>query len=286
MRGVLEPAPKLRKPGLFITATDTGVGKTTVACAIAAALRGRLPEVRVGVCKPFGTGCRHDREGLVSPDAEALAHFADCRQPLEVICPVRFGAPLAPAVAAATGHVPLRADQVEKARREMDLTRVTQSLERLDEWADVMLVEGIGGVLVPLAPEAPRAGHAPRYQTVLDLAAQLGYPVVVVARAGLGTLNHTAMTVRILRQGGCRVAGIVINGYEADVARSADPAMAVNRQWLEKLTGVPVLATVPRCEAALVAPERGRLPADILTPVAAVDWMAVAGRAGKGQSFV
>ena len=95
----------LRSRGLFITGTDTGVGKTVVTCALAWALR-RQGVARVGVCKPFATGCRRDREGLVSPDAEALAHFADCRLPLDVINPLRFAAPLAPAVAAEQAGLP------------------------------------------------------------------------------------------------------------------------------------------------------------------------------------
>src|SRR5687767_5094052 len=86
-------------PGLFITGTDTGVGKTLVAGAIARHLH-RREGLRVGVFKPVGSGCILRREGLVSEDAEFLAHCADARQPLDLICPVRFAEPLAPAVAA------------------------------------------------------------------------------------------------------------------------------------------------------------------------------------------
>jgi len=251
----------LRRPGLFVTATDTGVGKTVVTCAIAAALR--RSGTSVGVCKPCASGCRRDREGLVSEDAEALAHFADCRLPLDVINPIRYAAPLAPAVAA------------EQAGQTPDVAGLSRSLARLDEASDVLLIEGIGGLLVPLwERDDPKRGRV-RYVTVLDLAAAIGYPVLVVARAGLGTLNHTAMTVRLLRENGCRVAGIVINGYDADAAKETDPSVSSNRTWLEKLTGVPVLATVPRCAADLVAPQHGRLPAEILETMATVDWRSV-----------
>src|SRR5688500_4660143 len=85
-------------PGLLITGTDTGVGKTLVAAAVGDWFRRRGR--RVGVCKPCATGCARRREGLVSEDAEFLAHHADARFPLDVICPQRYAEPLAPAVAA------------------------------------------------------------------------------------------------------------------------------------------------------------------------------------------
>src|SRR5690554_472814 len=141
---MLQP-PRLRCPGLFITATDTGVGKTVTACAIAAVLRQQQRGVRVGVCKPFASGCRQEREGLVSADAEALAHFADCRQPLDVINPIRFARPLAPAVAA------------EQARATIDWSEAARSLAVLDESSDALLVEGVGGLLTPLDPADPDA---------------------------------------------------------------------------------------------------------------------------------
>jgi len=91
---------QLHKPGLFITATDTEVGKTAIAGGVALTLGRQNPGRRLGVSKPFASGCRREREELVNADAEALAHFADCREPLHVINPIRFKAPLAPAVAA------------------------------------------------------------------------------------------------------------------------------------------------------------------------------------------
>ena len=94
-----------RSPGLFVTGTDTGVGKTVVAAAIAVALRRR--RARVGVCKVAATGCRRERGRLVSDDAEYLAHWADSRHPLDVVCPQCFAEPLAPAVAAERAGTPL-----------------------------------------------------------------------------------------------------------------------------------------------------------------------------------
>ncbi len=238
----------MQRPGLFITGTDTGVGKTVVTCAIAHQLRKHLS--RVGVCKPYATGCRRDREGLVSQDAEALAHWSDCRLPLSVINPIRYAPPVAPAVAAQlTGEAP-------------DDAELHRCLSVIDGWAQAVLIEGVGGLLVPLTESA----------TLLDLIAQVGYPVLVVARATLGTLNHTAMTVRLLEQRGLRVAGIVVNGYEADVARSSDTSMATNRQWLEIMTGARVLATLPRMDPTRVAPQRAELPGEILEAAALHYW--------------
>ena len=222
------------------------MGKTVTACAIAALLRRR--GLRVGVCKPIASGCRVEREGLVNEDAEALAHFADCRLPLHVINPVRYRDPVAPAVAA------------EDTDRPVDDAAIADSLRRLDEASDVIIVEGIGGVMVPIDRE----------RTVLDLAAAIGYPLVVVTRNNLGTLNHTAMTCSLIRRAGLRLAGLVINQYEPD---TTDPAAASNPRWLARQNRTQVLATLPR--ASGVAPQDARLPAAVLDAAAMIDWRNV-----------
>lgn len=250
MPAMFDRLPRLTARSIFVTGTDTGVGKTVVACAMAAALRRQRPAWRLGVCKPMSSGCRREREGLVHEDAEALAHFADCREPLDVINPIRFVRPLAPAVAA------------EQLGRPIDWLALARSLARLDEQSDALIVEGAGGLLVPIDPDHPQ-------RTMLDLIAQLGCPALVVTRPGLGTLNHTAMTVRLLRQARCPVAGLVINGYDAE---SDDPAVASNRRWLSRMTGVRVLATLPRAPAERVAPQRARIDEAVLEAAAAVDW--------------
>ena len=250
---MLTEPPKLTKPGLFITGTDTEVGKTLVTCAIADALRKQHPGIRLGVSKPFASGCRRDREGLVSEDAEALAHFSDCKQPLDVINPIRFSAPLAPAVAA------------EEADQPIDWPVLTRSLETLNQDNDALLIEGVGGLMVPLDPQVPR-------QTVLHLIAALGYPVVIVARAGLGTLNHTAMTATLLKQAKCPIAGLVINGYDADPATSQDPSIAGNRTWLARMTGLRTLAVIPRVPEVGAQPQKGRLDPEVLEAVQMTYW--------------
>jgi dethiobiotin synthetase len=255
---MLELGENRRTPGLFITGTDTEVGKTVVACAIAAALRRQAPGVRLGVSKPFGSGCRRDREGLVNEDAEALAHFADCKQPLNVINPIRYAAPLAPAMAA------------QEAGESVDWQALSRSLAVLERDSEAVLIEGVGGLMVPLDPDRPR-------QTVLNLIVTLGYPVLIVARANLGTLNHTAMTAGILKQAGCKIAGIVINGYVADPAATDDPAIAGNRVWLGKMTGLRTLGVVPKVDGVGAQPQHGLLDPAILEAVEMTYWPDVLG---------
>jgi dethiobiotin synthetase len=235
-------------PGLFITGTDTGVGKTLVGGAIADyfARRGR----RVGVCKPIATGCVRRREGLVSEDAEFLAHHADARFGLDTICPQRFAEPLAPAIAA------------ERAGQIIDWTAIDRAIQAMARESDVMLVEGIGGILVPLD----------RRHTVLDMAKWLGLAAVVVARPGLGTINHTLLSVAALRTANVKVAGVVINQYPPGTVPAAEET---NPRAIERWGSVPVLCLVPRFAGA-AAPH---LPADVVAAVGTVDWEALARRA-------
>lgn len=205
------PAPRR---GLFITATDTGVGKTIITGALAMLARGAGR--KVGAFKPIATGCRADAGGgLVSSDAEFLAWSADSDQPLATINPVRYHEPLAPLVAA------------RRARSPIDFEAISLAYSRLTESSDLVLVEGIGGLLVPITEKL----------TVLDLAEAFDLPLLIVARPGLGTLNHTLLTVRTASQANLAVAAIVINRYRAD---SQDLAEESNPAVLAELTGLPV----------------------------------------------
>jgi dethiobiotin synthetase len=231
-------------PGLFITGTDTDVGKTIVAAAIGRWFHQR--ELRVGVCKPVATGCVRRREGLVSEDAEFLAHCADARFPLDVICPQRYLEPLAPAIAA------------ERAKQPVDWASIERSLTMIARSSDVMIVEGVGGIRVPIDSKT----------TVLDIARWINLPAVVVARPGLGTINHTILTVDALRNAGVSVAGVVINRYPAE---SASVAEETNGRAIERWGKVPILCTVPE-EAIL----DGALGAGIIAAIETVDWGALA----------
>jgi dethiobiotin synthetase len=231
-------------PGLFITATDTGVGKTLVAGAIADRLRRQ--GLRVGVLKPVATGCVKRREGLVSEDAEFLAACADARVPLDVICPNRYAEPLSPNVAA------------DRAQRPVEWDAIQRSIRMIVGTSDVIIVEGAGGILTPIDD-----GHS-----MLDLARWIGLPTVVVARPSLGTINHTALTVAALKQAGVRVAGVVVNGYPNDTPSVAEET---NPRQIEKWAKTKVLAIVPR--DAMDGPT---LTPNVRAPVDAVDWESFA----------
>jgi len=204
--------------GIFVTGTDTGVGKTVVAAGLAAALiqSGR----NVGVMKPVATGGVRRREGLMSEDAEFLAHVADAPEPMSIISPVVLAEPLAPTVAARRAGVTI------------DLDAIRAAFDEIAAAHEVVIVEGIGGLLVPITE-----GYR-----VADLAADLGLPLVVVARPGLGTINHTLLTVEVARGRGLDLLGIIINDLDADTAGVAEET---NPAELARETGLPILTVVP-----------------------------------------
>lgn len=225
------PISKPRTPGLFITGTDTDVGKTVIACCIADQLRRNDAVGSVGVFKPLASGCVSAREGLVSEDAEQLAHAADFDPAvgdLSVVNPIRFKPAVTPSMA------------LEREKKRLDWAPIDHALQRIDAGCDRIIVEGVGGLLAPL--DVPPDGKKKPIATTIDLIAAIGYPALVVCRAGLGTLNHTALTCEALRARRVRIAGIVVNGYDHE---SQDESMQDNLRWLTMLTGVSVLAAVP-----------------------------------------
>lgn len=206
-------------PGWFITGTDTGVGKTVIAGALAMLVRecGRSVEV----FKPVATGCRRDmRLGLVCEDAEFLAHCADSRATLETINPVRYGGDLAPMTAA------------ERTGRPIDWAAIDRSWSHLKASADWVVVEGAGGLLVPLDAE----------NSMADLAGRLGLPLIIVARPGLGTLNHTLLTIEAVRARHLAITTVVVNGYRPNTATLAEET---NPEILARLARIRLPLVVP-----------------------------------------
>ncbi len=223
-------------PGLFITGTDTGVGKTYVAAAIARALA--AAGHTVGVYKPAASGCRLSAGELVSDDAVALWEAAGRPGELAAVCPQRFEIPLAPHLAA----------QAAGARLDSDLLR-----SGLDYWlgrSDIVLVEGAGGLMSPLGAD----------EYVADLALDFGWPLVVVAPNRIGVINQVLQTLIAAAtfRDGLAVAGVVLN-HPAQVA--GDPSLSSNRGEIERHALAPVLG------------ELG-MGADSFAPP--IDWFALA----------
>jgi dethiobiotin synthetase len=203
--------------GIFITGTDTDVGKTFVAAGIARALRAR--GIGVGVMKPAETGCRSRDGKLIPADAMTLMRSAETADPLDIVNPYRFRAPLAPMVAA------------QREGRTIKLRKIREAFRLLTKKHEFLIIEGAGGIMVPLSSS----------MSYLDLAAELRLPVLIIARPGLGTINHTLLTVMALRQRKLPIAGFVIN-YSRN--QRAGEAERTNPEVIEDRSGVPVIGIV------------------------------------------
>ena len=203
--------------GIFVTATDTEVGKTAVAGGLAriASRHG----VDVGVMKPIASGGVRRGRGLVSEDALFLRHAARVKDQLDLINPLCFGPPLAPTVAA------------EQTGRAIDMSRVWRAFDELRRRHDFMIVEGVGGALVPIGDDL----------YVADMIKRMGLPTLIVARPNLGTINHTLLTVECLRGRGVKIAGIVLNDLRADQAGDAE---RTNPVVIAAFARAPVLGVV------------------------------------------
>jgi dethiobiotin synthetase len=223
--------------GLFVVGTDTAVGKTFVSARIVAALS--RAGVKVGVYKPAASGCRRVGRALVSDDAVALWEAAGRRGELKAVCPQRFAAPLAPHLAA------------KEERKEIDSQLLRRGIDYWRRRSDIIVVEGAGGLMSPVGDG----------EYVADLAADFGFPLVVVAPNRIGTINSTLLTLiaAAARDKPLPVAGIVLN--DVLPPEVADPAIRSNRLELELRCVPPVLTHL--CHNA----------ADFDTPV---DWLTIA----------
>ena len=199
--------------GCFVTGTDTGVGKTVVSCALIRELRAR--GLGVGAIKPIETGVGPD--GPL--DAIALRDAAGSTDPLATICPQQFALPAAPNAAASAED------------REVDLTAIDAAYETLAKGRDLMVVEGAGGLLVPIRDD----------WTMAELAHRLDLPLLVVARASLGTINHTALTLEVAASKALPVLGVIISHAGGPIS-AAD---ASNLLALKKFLGDQLIGEIP-----------------------------------------
>lgn len=193
--------------GVFVTGTDTEVGKSVVAAALCAALAARGE--RVAAFKPVVTGL-DDEPGELGRDHELLASVASAGQSPEEVAPHRFGPPVSPHLAAELAGTTIEPPELLAAARDHEL----------------LVCEGVGGLLVPITP-----GYLVR-----DLAVDLALPVVIAARPGLGTISHTLMTIEAARAGGLRLAAVVMTPWPGDPT----PMQRSNRATVERLGDVPV----------------------------------------------
>jgi dethiobiotin synthetase len=221
--------------GCFVTGTDTGVGKTVVAAAIIAALRA-AGECNVKALKPVMTGLDEPPDPDWPPDHQLLARVAGCRP--EQVAPIRFGPATSPHLAAQLAGVTLSGEAVRSAvlaERNADA---------------VLVVEGVGGLLVPFCED----------YDVRRLALDIGLPVVIAARPGLGTINHTLLTLEAARSAELPIAGVVLTPWPS----APGPIERSNRETIERLGRVDVstLPALERCDPELLAAAGSGLPLD------------------------
>ena len=205
--------------GVFVTGTDTEVGKTVVAAGVAAWLR--ESGLDVGVMKPVSSGLVDHGGQSVNPDALRLKTASGCADGMDAINPFRFELAVAPSVAA------------RQADAKVDIQALCQCYRRLADAHQFMVVEGVGGLLSPVSDEA----------TCADLASLLDLPLLVVAGNRLGCLNHSLLTVEVARARGLGVVGLVLNDGVSD---PADASVSTNATELRRLLGRVYLGDIPR----------------------------------------
>lgn len=201
--------------GVFITGTDTSVGKTVVSCALARGLR--AAGIDVGVMKPAETGV----PAAGPEDARALVRAAGVEDPLELVCPQQFAMPAAPSAAASA------------EARSVSLPAIERAFDTLATRHSFVLVEGAGGLLVPFDPETNMA----------DLAMRLALPLVIVARASLGTINHTLLTLEACDARSLPVVGVVLSHATGTLSH----ADAHNLEVLRDALGPRLIGEIAPC---------------------------------------
>jgi dethiobiotin synthetase len=208
---------------LLIAGTDTGVGKTMAGVLLITALRRR--GISVAAMKPVETGCSPD-----PLDALSLATAAEGGHDGHDICPYRFALPVAPEAAAAAESV------------EIEVALIRDALERLRRESELVIVESAGGLGTPYGPEL----------LVLDLARLLDLPVLLVARASLGTVGQTLVAARAMRHEGVRCIGVILSHT---TSAPPGPDEATNSSLIAShAEGVPVLGTLPFIEEKMPPP--------------------------------
>ena len=218
------------KKGIFITGTDTGVGKTWVTGILGAALRKQ--GLNLGVWKPIQSGCSY---GVPEADSYQLKDRTDVTDPESTITPFSFKAPLAPYIAS----------HLEKRR--ITSSEIIAAGNSLFGKYETLLVEGVGGLAVPINDN----------ELIVDLAVQLNLPAIIIARPGLGTINHTLLTINYARSHGLNILGVIFNNYlggvppdldsldEISQHAEAEDSQLTNPLVVQQFSGVPTLGKIP-----------------------------------------
>ena len=203
---------------IFVTGTDTDVGKTVVTAGLAAVMQSL--GYKSGVYKPFQSGAEVKNGFLVSPD---LAYVKQFDFYIETLCSYLLKAPTSPYIAAELDGV------------EIDMDTVKQEYNSIKENCDILLVEGAGGLMVPVAKEV----------LMLDVAKMFDIPLLIVARPDLGTINHTLLTINAAKQAGIDVAGVIINRYPRG---TRDIAIKTAPKLIEEYSDTNILGIIPDIE--------------------------------------
>ena len=225
------------RKGIFVTGTDTEIGKTVVAAGLVASLR--REGVDVGAMKPVASGGIEHGGRVVSEDALLLLEAGGGNDSLDLVNPVCLSLPLAPTIAA------------EREGRPIDIGVVDRAWEKLRVAHDCVVVEGVGGAAAPITEEL----------LAIDLAVRWELPVLIVGRPGLGTINHCMLTVDFVRQRGCGVIGVVFCDATGEPKGIAE---ATNADAVQRYAGVPVLGEVPFSEELAAGKVSADLAADLV----------------------
>lgn len=209
---------------LFITGTDTGVGKTTISACLSAFLSINK-RLNVGVMKPFETGLSKRNKDQLPWDAICLKEASGSPDDLNMISPYTFEAPVAPEVAAYRENI------------QIDLSMVDRIYKKMLKEHDIMIIEGAGGVLVPIK----------RKFFYGDLIKRWGCPTIIVSRLGLGTINHTLLTAGYLKTRGIKIVGVILNNHDG----VSDIAAKTNPEILSTYLKCPILGIFPHKKGLL-----------------------------------
>lgn len=203
---------------LFITGTDTDVGKTYITAGLAVTLR--KMGIDVGIMKPFAAGSAQ-KKGFKSEDVEILSKAAQVNDPENLVNPQFFPIPASPYTAWKTMKIKPK------------ITSVISSFKKLSKLHQMLLVEGMGGIMTPILKD----------YFVTDLIKEMKIPSVLVTRTKVGTVNHTIMTVKMCEKYGIPIKGIIVNDFDSDGYKTKELI-----RDLKSLTGVPILGIIPFIE--------------------------------------